>query len=756
MEIGSIFEIKPPVINKQAENSSLISIKKYNKKYCVYTASGREAIALALKSIKANRPELGGRCLLPAYMCDTVYFPFEREGYELYFYHIDKEFKVDTDELFVLIDKIGPAVLLIHPYYGVDTCRNLRPFLKEIKNKGLCIIEDATQSLYLKEAENEADYVIGSLRKWYPVPDGGFVVSDEKPAAKFVSDNGDYAKRRLEPLTDKWRYLFGEDSDKSADIRAQIKSGFLKRNRELEKQLDEFGGIRRMSDETAYILERLSEDEAREKRADNCAFLYERIKGLNGSIKAALNYDKNAVEEAAAPLYLPVYAHRRDELQAFLTKRDIYAPVLWPIGKENVNFLTNDEKYIFEHILALPIDQRYGREEMRRIAETLKEYTSQDGITQNIGTGAAKEYDQADTNAYDVKDRADRLIGIRADANDEAATGHIMRCITVAKQLNKLGYRVCFFTADEFAKEMLDRAGMEQVCLHTEWNDMEAELPALRAALTEKGCKKLLVDSYCVSVRYFEELSDLCKLIYIDDCFEGIYPVDMIINYNAFHTRFNYKEAYEKAYGGRTKFLLGTAYVPLREEFDRRCGGLREENNSSKKNVLISSGGGDTYNAIGGVLESVLKDSGFDNVIFHAVVGSFNRNEAELERLSKEYKNICLHRNVTDMAKLMAGCDAAVSAAGTMLFELSALQVPTVFFVSADNQKYDSEFFAKGERMSFAGDIRLKRDECLKNVCIELQQILQDEELRLRMKKALHEVTDAKGARRIAEAIVKL
>ena len=483
--------------------------------------------------------------------------------------------------------------------------------------------------------------------------------------------------------------------------------------------------------------------------------MYERIKGSNGSIKAALNYDERAAEGAAAPLYLPVYADRRDELQAFLTKRDIYAPVLWPIGKENVNFLTNDEKYIFEHILALPIDQRYGIAEMVYIAEALEEYTSRDG-------------------------RADRLIGIRADANDIAATGHVMRCITIAKQLNKLGCRVCFFTADEFAKELLDRAGVEQVCLHTEWNDMEAELPALRAALTEKGCKKLLVDSYCVSVRYFEELSDLCKLIYIDDCFEGIYPVDMIINYNAFHTRFNYKEAYEKAYGGKTKLLLGTAYVPLREEFDRRAGGLckedkryeedklygedklksednlYEKNKSSKKNVLISSGGGDAYNAIGGVLESALKDDGFDNVVFHAVVGSFNRNEAELERLSKEHENICLHRNVTDMAKLMAGCDAAVSAAGTMLFELSALQVPTVFFVSADNQKYDSEFFAKGERMSFAGDIRSKRDECLKNVCIQLKQILQDEELRLRMKKALHEVTDAKGARRIAEAIVKL
>lgn len=350
-----------------------------------------------------------------------------------------------------------------------------------------------------------------------------------------------------------------------------------------------------------------------------------------------------------------------------------------------------------------------------------------------------------------------QTIGIRADANDAIATGHIMRCITIAKQLILVGKKVLFFTADKYAGELLKQVGMPYVCLHTIWNHMEDEITSLREELLKVNCRKLIVDSYQVTEKYFSSLSDLCRLIYIDDCFEKVYPVDMVINYNAYHVRFPYEEAYE----GRARLLLGTAYVPLREEFwNVAHDGAKHDDGSVERTtdvrVLLSSGGGDPCNALSGILSEAMQDQMLKNIIFDVVVGGFNRNVKALERQAKEHSNIRLHYHVQHMAELMRQCTAAVSAAGTTIYELCAMQVPTVFFSSADNQQYDHEFFTKEERMLCAGDIREDRDRCLKEICSRLKLILEDEKMRDRMKQKLHEVTDGRGAQRIAEEIIRL
>lgn len=346
------------------------------------------------------------------------------------------------------------------------------------------------------------------------------------------------------------------------------------------------------------------------------------------------------------------------------------------------------------------------------------------------------------------------MVGIRADANETVATGHIMRCITIAHQLKKRGEAVLFFVADEYALPILEQAGMDYICLHTQWDKLEDELPVLQEQLKRAGCKKLLVDSYYVTDAYFAYLNQDCRIIYIDDMFEAVYPVDMIINYNAYHTRFPYMQAYGKG----TSLLLGTSYVPLREEFS-----VKEEQppaaegfEAGKSHILLSCGGGDTYDALTGILSCLVEQAGLKDAVFHTVVGRFHRNQAGLKQIAKQYEQVVLHYDVSHMAALMSRCTAAVSAAGTVLFELCAMQVPTVFFVCADNQRYDREFFEVNERMLFAGDIRKDRGACIRKTGEQLERILLDVELQQRMKKKLHEVTDGNGAARLARQIMEL
>lgn len=720
MEIGSIFEINPATVKKggETEDFHLAQVDKYEKKQSCFTASGREAVELALISLEREKPDTPKCCLMPAYMCDSVFLPFLHRGWELVFYSVDRDLETAGEEIFRLALEHDPGLIFIHPYYGTDTCAGLRGQLAALRRSGVLVMEDVTQSYYLEEAGKDVDFVVGSLRKWYAVPDGGFVASDLPLARDVLEPGEEYARERLVPLVQKWEYLREKERRTGGALTAgwlPRKAEYLKRNRSLEADLDRYQGVRRISRISVEILSKMDEEDARRRRIENYQTLYDRICGMKRIWPMLLR------ENAQAPLYLPVYAKERDSLQRFLTERGVYAPVLWPVGEENRDFLKGDEVYIFGHMLALPIDQRYGAAEMEQIAEVLALYEKQP------------------------------VIGIRADANETVATGHIMRCITIAEQIRKLGGQVLFITADGQAEDMLSRAGMEHVCLHTQWNRMEEELPVLREVLELAGIKTLLVDSYQATPAYFEELRPLVKLVCIDDCFEQVFPVDALINYNAYHTRF----PYEDIYGGKTKLLLGTDYVPLREEFG--VNQIRDAQSESKGfSVLLASGGGDAQNAILGILQRAVQTEALKSVTFHAVVGTYHPQGDAIEVFAKTHENVKVHRPCLDMAGLMADCDAAVSAAGTMLFELSAMKVPTVFFQSADNQRYDREFFEEEERMLFAGDIREDRDACIEAVCEGLKKLASDDALREGMQYRLARVTDGRGAERIAGEIMKL
>ncbi len=712
----------PVTVREGAETGGLrlAQVDKYGKKNQCFTASGREAVELALISLERERPETPKRCLMPAYMCDSVFIPFVHRGWELVFYHVDTNLETAGEEIFRLALENDPGLLFIHSYFGTDTCKGLRGQLASLRKSGVAVMEDVTQSYYLEEAGKDADFVVGSLRKWYAVPDGGFVVSGLPLAEDVLEPGDDYARQRLIPLVRKWEYLREKERRTGGVLTAgwlPIKAEYLKENRAMEEALDHYRGVRRMSRISAVILSGMDESAAALKRAENYRILYEKTDGLKRLWPILPR------EGSAAPLYFPVYAREREGLQYFLRERGIYAPALWPIGEENRDFLGGEESYIYEHMLALPIDQRYGVEQMEEIADALARYEEQP------------------------------VIGIRADANDTIATGHMMRCITIAEQIKSRGCQVVFFTADEEAEEMLSRAGMEQVCLHTKWNRMEEELPALREALSSAGIKTLLVDSYQATPAYFEGLKDMVRLACIDDCFDAVYPVDALINYNAYHTKFPYEETYD----GRTKLLLGTDYVPLREAFGV-TEAVEEEDRREKEgfDVLLASGGGDVQNAILGILQKASGMEEFKNVTFHAVVGVYHPQGDAIEEFAKIHDHVKVYRPCLDMAGLMGACDAAVSAAGMMLFELSAMGVPTVFFQSADNQRYDRVFFAEGERMLFAGDIRQDREACIETVCRGLKRLLADETLRERMREKLSGVTDGRGAERIAEGIIKL
>lgn len=134
-----------------------------------FLMSGRCANYLALEDFKKQQPH--PVAYVPLYTCETVIDPFVKAGYELIFYDFTKDMIPVFDES--VLDKIH--LISICGYYGFSGYD--REFLKKCEERGICIIEDTTHSIFSADGIYEGcTYVVGSMRKWLGVSCGGFAI----------------------------------------------------------------------------------------------------------------------------------------------------------------------------------------------------------------------------------------------------------------------------------------------------------------------------------------------------------------------------------------------------------------------------------------------------------------------------------------------------------------------------------------------------------------------------------------------------
>ncbi len=333
---------------------------------------------------------------------------------------------------------------------------------------------------------------------------------------------------------------------------------------------------------------------------------------------------------------------------------------------------------------------------------------------------------------------------IRADGNEKIGMGHIMRCLTIAEKLREQGEEVLFLTADDRPVKLIEERGFSAKILFTYYDEMEVELPQLMALFMgdEQAEKpKVLVDSYFVTEFYLKNLGLSAKVILMDDEKRAVYPCDGLVNYNIYGKTLGY----ERDYPAGTKLFLGCEYAPLRGEFRKSGYEVREE----AKDVLLTTGGGDSCHMALGMAKRIVgkKDS---PLVWHIVCGPYHPDTEELESLAVGNRALRIHKNVTDMSELMRRCDIAVSAAGSTLYELCSVGVPTVGFYFAENQRRNMEAFGKMTPVMNAGDFSAAPENVFNFIEREVEMLRLESGLRQRISLAVRTIVDGKGAERLA------
>lgn len=337
------------------------------------------------------------------------------------------------------------------------------------------------------------------------------------------------------------------------------------------------------------------------------------------------------------------------------------------------------------------------------------------------------------------------MIIFRADGNGLIGSGHIMRCLSIAVALRQLGEESLFLLGDSTMQHIVKERGFQVQILESHYDNMESESNTIKQYLTRGNL--VVVDSYYVTKLYLDSLMKSAIIVYIDDLMKVPTNVDFIINYNCYADQKLYKTV-PKA---KNSYLLGTTYVPLREEFQNIPYVVRKKCTK----ILITTGGTDEFNISGQILEKICAVKELKEMEFLVVVGAMNKHLEMLKSLAKKYNQIRICTNVVCMSELMRESDIAISAAGSTLYELCAVGVPTVSFSFVDNQDQAITCMESMGNLLSAGRYQVEGSIVIKRIVDKVSQLIKTYDLRCKIHNRCKRLVDGKGANRIAMKLME-
>ena len=337
-------------------------------------------------------------------------------------------------------------------------------------------------------------------------------------------------------------------------------------------------------------------------------------------------------------------------------------------------------------------------------------------------------------------------VAFRVDVNQHTATGHVMRCLSIAEAMRKQGIQTGFITSDTYGTHFVREKGYEASSLNTAWDNLDSEIHSLLDVLASSKVNFLIVDSYHATPSYLHTISRYIRLMYIDDLNSFTCPVTVVLNSNIYAERMNYRDRYKNA---KSKLLLGPTYAPLRGQFAN----VSRSYSSAPKRIFVSSGGSDPYHVVQAFLDEASCTSSLLNAEFCILAGAFTEKLIIPASLTGRVE---VYSNVTDMVSLISSCDIAVTAGGSTMYELCSCGIPSVSFSFADNQLMGVHEFDRLDVIPYCGEIRKNKTMVIRNVIEGIEKYMSDGQFYRTHGERMSKIVDGKGAERIVSAIKEL
>lgn len=342
MEIGSEFWLE----NKKSKVKYEIDESEDK----LLLMSGRTAIDYALDII--NKKRQIKNVYFPSYCCQSMLDPFLERNIDIDFYNVDFQ---EGNFIYSIDCNRSCDMFFAMNYFGYN-CNNMDYYIEKFKKHGAIIIEDSTHSWLSKRKYNKnSDFIVASLRKWFPIISGGILINRSK---KFnfkknieLKENYLYNEFKGKAMKMKNNYI-----NKKENIKKEIfLEEYAKANEVLKKDYKRYK-IDKKSDE---ILKKLDIDDIYTRRKNNAKVIYDFLRH-----QEKIEYIKGINFEEDCPIFVPIFLKNKDErdgLKNKLIENQIYCPNHWNIP-DVVKY--NIQNNIYNRELSLICDQRYNIDEI--------------------------------------------------------------------------------------------------------------------------------------------------------------------------------------------------------------------------------------------------------------------------------------------------------------------------------------------------------------------------------------------------------
>ncbi len=264
-----------------------------------------------------------------------------------------------------------------------------------------------------------------------------------------------------------------------------------------------------------------------------------------------------------------------------------------------------------------------------------------------------------------------KRVGFRVEGNAQIGLGHVMRCLAVARQLEKAW--LISFICRELPEKITDQilaAGFSVTIISSAAAERES-LSALDI---------LILDGYEFDESFQHELLALKNLavISINDYIEKRTITDYIINHSPGISPDKVNcAAYTRCYLGPKYALLHPAFISLAQQIHIK---------RAKETVLICFGGSDAANLTLTALQIVLGKIGVKKIL--VVTGASYAFQEKLTAFSRGDERVFLFHSVSSerMSQLFSEADLAIVPASSVLMEAIAAGCEIISGYYVDNQ----------------------------------------------------------------------